>query len=195
MTTKKIISLLFFLTFQFKSFSHDIDQSLFSKSITSLMSFVKELNNNLTEINDRENLKKLYRILGNITIELEKISTQKIIIGNKITKNPNYQPTEDVENQINELVKNIKFLKQSFNELVPFIVQANQDDFIFTINTLDKRFEPNRDFWIEIKNYIYNQRQLQAEIKESVKLNNEALLILKDIRKIIRERLKQEVVK
>ncbi len=189
MKAKIAISILFLLITQFKSFAQDSSQSFLTKSILGVMSFIKEVDRSISEINDREELKKVYRILGDVTLDLQEVTIQKSKLGNQIVNKLDSPPTNEIQKEIDALIVNITFLRKSFMDLVPYVIQAHQDDLVSIVNSLDKVFEPNVSRWNSIKNFAFDKKQLLAEIEASNKLNRDAAIILNDIRKKIRDKL------
>lgn len=185
MKVKIIISTLFLLIIQTRLFAQDSTQSFLTKSITGVMSFIQEIDRRISEIKDREQLKKVYRNLGDVSLDLQEVAIQKTRLGNQIVYKLESPPTNEIQKEIDNLIVNIEFLKKSFMNLVPYVIQANQDDLISVIDLLNKAFEPNMSRWQSIKNFAFDKKRLLAEIDASNKLNMEAAVIIKDMRKKI----------
>ena len=159
------------------SVAQDTTISILTKSIKEFLGFVSSIDASLSSINDREKLKKLYRNLGDVLLDIQDVGSQKERIANELNANGYFSGNKyatysrAIDKEIDVLILSINMLKASLKELSPFIAQIKRDDFLLSIDKISVYYSTNAPRWEGIKNAVYSNQQMIKEIELSKQIN------------------------
>lgn len=170
----------------------------FTGGVTSLIAWVANLDVVIANIHETQKLKRLSRLLGDASLDIDEIASQKELLvlklakltpQNKTTMLPELESlTSSILDDIQELIKNLQALKLNVSNVDQPVVEA-------FIQTIDKEFRNKKEgYFVEIKTMLDNNigsiDKLRNDAKESKEIADTASEQIKLARGRVFEKLK-----
>jgi regulator of replication initiation timing len=122
---KLIICVLLCISIVMPAYAQEKDQLSFSGSITNFLSWIKNLDNAISSINEKEKLRKVYRLIGYINLDLDNLQGENFIFAvglNKVNIDK-----EDLKSQLSQITKDNSKLMIELNDLAAILNQTSID--------------------------------------------------------------------
>lgn len=126
---KLILAALLCISIVMPSFAQDKEQPSFLSSINNFLSWIKNLDSAINSINDKEKLRKVYRLVGYINLDLDNLQGENYIFAISLNKAKIDQ--EDLKSQLTQITKDNSKLTTELNSLAAILNQTSID---FNVN-------------------------------------------------------------
>lgn len=154
-----IIMLSSFLPIYSQEEKANSDDSSFMSAVADLMPWIKNIDKELNEIENKENLYTLNRNLGYVSLYLDQIMTQKVLLAIQLNKLKSENKNELLKQQINyrvdRIISDINELERYLSDIKSLLSQTNKS----SIDQIIKKVE----------NDLYERKMKKLDIiKESI---------------------------
>jgi hypothetical protein len=182
---KLFISILIIACFAAKSFAQQTEAD-FTSGITKLFNWIVNIDEVITSINEKEKLKKMHRLLGNISFDISNIYDEKTLLAIAISKKETLTDqtvVAEINKQITQIQDDITELLSNLRQIKGLVNQTNQNQVDSIIREVEaglryKKLQYMKDIrdYLFKKNISYNQilneanlsKQVAADIKQKI---------------------------
>jgi hypothetical protein len=192
----KFIS-LFILLFLSSYTSFAQTQSEYLDGVSKLISWFSNIDNVLTDISDKEKIKRIYRQLGYVSEDIDNIALGKQLLATDISKLSNASKKSDLDKlkpQIDDIVSDINKLIGRLEAIKTDVSQTDQTVVSDIIQTIKIGFMNRKRYYLDdIEDYLNGKNIALTKIKDEAlqakQIADEAAIKIKEAKIKIKAKL------
>lgn len=186
MKLKSIFGLLLFLLMY--QTGHAQENTGYTTGLSSLLAWISSFDDLLSGIENKENLKKISRKLGYISLDVDNIKNEKLFLAKDLStyqedQNENHIP--ELNDQITQIEGDINSLLSHLQELKSLLSQSNQQEVGDIMAAIEYGFRSRKLYLLkDIKEYLFEgnipNEKIIEEAMESKEIAEEALIKIRE---------------
>lgn len=174
MKNKMIVCVSLFLLTSMKLSAQETTDADFTSGISKLMSWIVNFDDVINSITEKEKLRKLHRLLGDVNLDVSNIYDEKILLAINISKKENLTDQtviQEVRNQITEIEKDIEELLDNLRKMKGLINQTNQSQIDAIITEIESGYKYKKLVYLkDIRDYLFKKNISYTKILEEANL-------------------------
>ena len=190
-------SIVLFLFFLLSSYSFGQTASDYTDGVTKFINWFSDIDKVLTNISDKEKLKRIYRQLGYASEDIDNIALGKLLLATEISKLSNSSQQNQLDKlkpqideilaDINKLINRLKLIKSDVSQTDQVIVDG-------IIQTIKVGFMNRKLYYLQdIKLFLYGENialnKIKDEANQAKKIADDASIKIKDAKLKIKQKL------
>jgi hypothetical protein len=190
-------TIVFVLIFLFSHNSFGQTTSEYTDGVTKLITWFSDIDKILTNISDKEKLKRIYRQLGYASEDIDNIALGKLLLATEISKLSNSSQQNELEKlkpQIDEIISDINKLLERLKSIKSDVSQTDQVIVDEIIQTITVGFVTRKmDHLQDIKSFLFGENielsKITDEANQAKKIADDAAVTIKEAKLKIKEKL------
>jgi hypothetical protein len=195
MKTKALIVLFPFFLLSSNSFGQTASD--YTDGVTKLINWFSDIDKVLTNISDKEKLKRIYRQLGYASEDIDNIALGKLLLATEISKLSNSSQQNQLDKlkpQIDDILYDINKLISRLELIKSDVSQTDQVTVDGIIQTIKVGFMERKLYYLkDIKLFLYGENidlnKIKDEANQAKKIADDASIKIKDAKLKIKQKL------